>query len=134
MDPEPELRNIMRFLLGVDDLTGTNAERRIKDVISMGHKATQGTYQLKASTLKFNAQSKRYNEAQVNYVKEQLAEFNHTFGYAKHASNPENPTGFFDYADDEPEAFRFNNYKEYNEQNIKWVCQLDDEDLKNFHH
>ena len=40
MDPEPELRNIMRFMLGIDDLSGTNAERRIKQVISMGHKAT----------------------------------------------------------------------------------------------
>jgi len=46
MDPEPELSNIMRFLLGIDDLTGTNAERRIKEVINMGHKATQ-TYKLK---------------------------------------------------------------------------------------
>ena len=33
MDPEPELRNIMRFILGMKDITGTNAERRIKEVI-----------------------------------------------------------------------------------------------------
>ena len=29
MNPEPELRNMMSFLLGQKDLTGTNAERRI---------------------------------------------------------------------------------------------------------
>ena len=28
-NPEPELRNLMSFLIGVRDLTGTNAERRI---------------------------------------------------------------------------------------------------------
>ena len=33
MDPEPELRNIMRFILGMKDITGTNAERRIQEVI-----------------------------------------------------------------------------------------------------
>ena len=29
MNPEPELNNIMKFMLGENDLTGTNAERRI---------------------------------------------------------------------------------------------------------
>ena len=33
MNPEPQLYNIMKFLLGERDLTGTNAERRIKEVI-----------------------------------------------------------------------------------------------------
>ena len=36
MNPEPELYNMMSFLLGKRDLTGTNAERRIKEVIGMG--------------------------------------------------------------------------------------------------
>ena len=36
LNPEPELYNIMRFLLGKADLTGTNAERRIKEVLAMG--------------------------------------------------------------------------------------------------
>ena len=60
MDPEPQLRNIMRFLLGIDDLNGTNAERRVKEVINLGHQATQ-TYKLKQSTLRFNSQGKRYS-------------------------------------------------------------------------
>ena len=132
MDPEPELYNIMRFLLGVNDLTGTNAERRIKEVIAMGHSATQGTYKLKQSTLKFNSQSKRYTEEQQKWVGEQLAEFNHTFGYAKHPDYPDNKTGFFEYAADEPMASKMNLYKRMNENNIQWVTQLDDEDMKMF--
>ena len=39
-NPEPELYNLMRFLLGTRDLTGTNAERRIKEVLAMDAKAT----------------------------------------------------------------------------------------------
>ena len=49
LDPEPELRNIMKFLLDLPDLEGTNAERRIQEVIAMGHKATK-TYSLKDTT------------------------------------------------------------------------------------
>ena len=40
LNPEPELYNMMSFLLGKRDLTGTNAERRIKEVLAMGSGAT----------------------------------------------------------------------------------------------
>ena len=36
MDPETHLGNILRFMLGVRTLKGTNAERRLKEVIAMG--------------------------------------------------------------------------------------------------
>ena len=48
-NPEPELYRMMKFLLGEMDLSGTNAERRIKEVLAMGSKATQ-TYSLKDTT------------------------------------------------------------------------------------
>lgn len=35
-NPEPELQNLMRFLLGKKDLSGTNAERRINEVLAIG--------------------------------------------------------------------------------------------------
>ena len=59
MDPEPQLYKLMSFLLGKRDLAGTNAERRIKEVIAKGAKATQ-TYSLKESTKKNNANADRY--------------------------------------------------------------------------
>jgi hypothetical protein len=37
--PEKELTDIFKFLLDMDDLTGTNAERRVKEIIAMGDKA-----------------------------------------------------------------------------------------------
>ena len=48
-NPEPELYKMMKFLLGETELSGTNAERRIKEVVAMGSKATQ-TYSLKDTT------------------------------------------------------------------------------------
>ena len=51
-NPEPELRSIMSFLLGMRDLTGTNAERRIQEVLSMGKSATS-VYDHKQSMLQF---------------------------------------------------------------------------------
>ena len=59
MNPEPELYNLMRFMLGKRDLSGTNAERRIKEVLALGQKATQ-TYSLKDSTRKLNGNQHRY--------------------------------------------------------------------------
>lgn len=59
MNPEAELYKMMKFMLGKRDLTGTNAERRIKEVIAKGAKATQ-TYNLKESTKKNNANVHRY--------------------------------------------------------------------------
>ena len=45
-DPESQLTYIMQFLLGQKDLAGTNAERRIKEVMAQGHSATK-VYDLK---------------------------------------------------------------------------------------
>ena len=61
-DPEPQLYQLMSFMLGRRDLEGTNAERRIKEVLSMGAKATE-TYALKDSTRRQNANLHRYTEA-----------------------------------------------------------------------
>ena len=41
MDPEPELRNLFKFILGLDSLEGTVIDKRIKDVMAMGAKKNQ---------------------------------------------------------------------------------------------
>ena len=40
MNPKPELQLLMSFITGLSDLNGTNAERRIGEVIALGDKAT----------------------------------------------------------------------------------------------
>ena len=59
----------MRFLLGQRDISGTNAERRVKEVIAKGHKATI-SFDLKQGTTKFNSNASRYTEAQLKYIAE----------------------------------------------------------------
>ena len=105
MNPEPELYNMMSFLLGKRDLTGTNAERRIKEVVGMGQKATQ-TYTLKDSTKRNNANVQRYTPEQLAWVGDEMKEMIHFFGYAKVPSDPENNTGFFDYDGSDTEMNR----------------------------
>ena len=96
MNPEPELYNMMSFLLGVRDLSGTNAERRIKEVLAMDQRATQ-TYSLKDSTKRNNGNAHRYTPEQLAWVGENLKEWLYFFGYAKVPQDPDNNTGFFEY-------------------------------------
>ena len=70
-----EFRNISKRskkaeqMLGVKDLSGTNAERRIKEVLAMDQRATQ-TYSLKDSTKRNNANAHRYTEEQLSWISE----------------------------------------------------------------
>ena len=41
MNPEPELRDLFKFILGLDSLEGTVIDKRIKDVMAMGAKKNQ---------------------------------------------------------------------------------------------
>ena len=89
MNPEPELRNIMKFLTNLEDLTETNAERRVREVIEMGQNAAQ-TYSLKETTRRFNTNVHRYTEKQLVWIQEHMKEVLHYFGYSKVPSDLEN--------------------------------------------
>ena len=96
MDPAPVLRQMMAFILNLKDITGTNAERRLNEVLAMGSSATV-TYSLKDSTRKCNQNITRYSEEQLNWVKSEFKEMLHFFGYAKIPQDPTNVTGFYDF-------------------------------------
>ena len=66
-NPETELTNIMRFILGKRDIKGTNAERRVKEVIAKGADATR-TYSLKETTKKFNSNAFRYTSDEIAWI------------------------------------------------------------------
>ena len=130
MNPEPELYNMMSFLLGKRDLTGTNAERRIKEVLAMGTKATE-TYSLKESTKRNNANVGRYTPEQLVWISNKLKRTNHFFGYAKLPSDPDNNTGFFEYDGSDSEmSAQYKGWKATNNDMIDWACQLSDADLE----
>ena len=59
-NPKETLMGLMSFLLEVKDLTGTNMERRIDQLISKG-KAAVITYNLKDTTGKFDQHLAKYS-------------------------------------------------------------------------
>lgn len=58
-DPKETLMGLMSFLLEESDLVGSNAERRICQVISKGSKGA-ATYKLKDTTGKFDQHQAKY--------------------------------------------------------------------------
>lgn len=95
-EPEPQLKSLMSFLIGERDLRGTNAEKRIQEVLDLGGQATQA-YSLKDTTRSNNVNLSRYTDAQLVWVKEQMADMLHFFGYAKLPHDPDNRTGIFSF-------------------------------------
>ena len=119
--PTQELTGMCKFMLDLNDLTGTNMERRIKQIEQMGSNATQ-TYQLKTTTGRFNASKDKYTEEQVAYIKEKLGKWLYFFGYAKHNDNP---TGFFEFTAEEHSKFEkdFYGFRATNEKALATVVK-----------
>ena len=99
MDAKGTLMGLMSFLLEEKDLSGTNMERRIDQIVAQGSKAAQ-TYNLKSTTGKFDQHRAKYNEELLAYIQDGLADHLYYFGYA---NVEDNPTGFFEFPDHTPE-------------------------------
>lgn len=128
-NPEPQLREIMMFLNNMTDLTGTNAERRVKEVIAKGKDATV-VYNLKENTRSAAPSNhKRYTKEQLAFIQEEMKDILYYFGYAKNESDTDQFTAFFEYADADPELVKtYNGYKELNKQSLEWNAGMTDEE------
>ena len=84
----------MKFLCNTKEIKGTNAERRIQEVIAKGKDATV-TYQLKDSTRVLNPNVNKYSLEQLEFIKEELKDIIYYFGYSNVADEVDNITGFF---------------------------------------
>lgn len=80
LNKERELTGLFKFLLDMDDLAGTNIERRIQQVIKSGDNISD-TYQLKNTSMKLNSGLSYFTKSQIDYIKETNREFLHIFGY-----------------------------------------------------
>lgn len=67
LKPKETLMGLFAFILSEKDLTDTNAERRIDQVVNMGSKASI-SYNLKATTGQLNIQEKCYTPELRQYV------------------------------------------------------------------
>jgi len=126
VNPEPQLRNIMMFLNNMTDLTGTNAERRVLEVIAKGKDATV-VYSLKDNTRSLATNHKRYTKEQMSFIENEMKDVLYYFGYVKHESDPESYTQFHEFKDPNPElAKTYNCFKQLNQQSIEWNASLTD--------
>ena len=112
----------MQFFTGLSSLEGTNAQRRINEVLALGDKATQ-TYELKDSSKKFCSAIKYYSASQIDLVKSELEDMLYFFGYAKSHLDPANITGFFEFDKETDVKHEQNHYgfKKTSTQVAEWV-------------
>lgn len=107
--PKETYQDMMKFMLNLDSIDGTNADHRIDSVLAMGAKATQ-TYRLKNQGLNSNAF--RYSPAQLEFIKTELSRHLYFFGYTNFEQSE---TTFFEYASHEHEnATLHNGFKRAN--------------------
>ena len=78
----------------MEDIEGTNIERRIGEVIAMGANASR-VYQTKASTGTFNTHAHRYTKEQMDLMTHEMADLLYFFGYSNFEE--ESPTNFFQF-------------------------------------
>jgi len=109
-NPKETYEEIFKFLLGVDDLKGTNVERRILEVVTEG---TQ-TYALTSSN-RLNINSHRFNASQIEFVKTELAEMLYRFGYTNFEATL---TSFFQFDDHTKYGAIYGEFRTSNRANL----------------
>lgn len=121
--PKDSLKDLMRVFVGLKDLEGTNAERNVQRVLDIEISKTR-TYNLKDSQVTFNKARLCYTEEQYNFIKEELKEVIYYFGYANVGDNP---YGYYDYEEHDPEMLEiFNGYRQNNVEMIQRICNSTD--------
>lgn len=86
----------MSLLINTTKLEGSNAQRRIDEVIAMGEDATV-VYSLKSNTKIPNKNESQYNDEQKAFIREKMEKFLYFFGYAQEEGQEDNPTGFYNF-------------------------------------
>jgi hypothetical protein len=127
-DPQPSLENIMKFACNTTDIQGTNAARRVDEVIAKGKDATV-LYKLKDNTRKMNTNLSRYTKLQLEWLREEMKDIIYYFGYAKIPEDPDNKTGFFEYEHSDPEMLKqYYGYAQLTQHSIEWNASMTDEE------
>ena len=104
-DPKAELGNVLKFMLDLDDIAGTNLERRINKI--------------KLEKLQTASRKDKYTEEQLAKVQETLAHQMYWFGYSNHESKA-NPDPVFAYQKHDPaNAEVFQRYLAFNSKAVE---------------
>lgn len=126
-EPRESLREVFSFLLDIDDITGTVIEKRIDDVIAMGHSATVA-YKLKPKPKAYKTARDMFTKEQQRHLFTTLYDYLKFYGYIK-TGNPETDKyAVFEESDFEGLSLKHTdvtiNYKQLNKQNIEWNVKM----------
>ena len=116
MKPQKTLEEIFAFLLSLRSIEGKFIQKRIEEVIKLGHEAS---FSYKPHSIGLNKNIKKYSAKQLTYIKEAAAENLFYFGYVNMEGNP---YGFFDF-DNPPKEYKqqFKAFKDHNEKTIEFI-------------
>lgn len=118
-DAKNTYEGIFKFLLEIDNIEGTNAQRRIDEVVKAGRSATQ-TYKFKETTGQLNASAKRYTQEQQKFIKDELGDLLYFFGYSNIDEDSYSNFYQFDEHTEERRALH-NGFKKVNEESLQEV-------------
>ena len=109
---------IFKFLLGMESIEGTVAEKRIKELITENNEKS-GIYKPRSG--KVNCNMHWYSKDEIEFVNKEFRTINFYFGYAQIPGAEKNPMACVEYPDTtEEEKKIFNQYKVDTEQALKW--------------
>jgi len=106
---------LMEYILDLDDIAGTNAERRIDEFNNLGKEATQ-SYKTKKTTGKPNSHLSRYTPEQLKFMRTELADMLFFFGYVNHPTE-KNTNDYFQYDFEHVESETLENYYRFRKVN-----------------
>jgi hypothetical protein len=112
-DAKRVITELFQFMLDQQTLEGTVLEKRINETTGESSDK-RAIYGLK-SNVTLNRNIHLYNDEQKEYIKNELKDFLHFFGYVDHSSNPDNLTPFFTYNNQtEQDLINYNGFKKHN--------------------
>ncbi len=89
------MTELFKFILDQHNLKGTVVEKRVNETTSQSHQK-RASYGLK-SNVTLNRNISLYTETQLEYIKTELRDFFHYFGYVDMPDHENNLTPFFKY-------------------------------------
>jgi hypothetical protein len=124
---------LFRFMFDTPCIEGTVLQHRINEVTSK-KTTTRSIYRMKTDNVTHNRSAHLYTPEQLEFIKTELREYNHFFGYVKNAADPENNTAFFDYTDNEADLAIYNGFRKRNAEELSKLGQGEPKSYQKDHH
>ena len=122
-DPAKELKEVFRFILGMESIEGTVIEKRVDEVAAWSQEQNQTYKPRTAASTAANKNLKHYKQEQLDQMKADNEKLYHIFGYVKDDRN-DNKTPLIDYEGkaSKENVAKINHYKKLNE--LAWQRRM----------